>query len=303
MNGYQIVGSLATFPKRFETLDKVLNSLHHQFDIIYLYINESPKVPNMISKYNNVIPILGKENYGDISANGKIFPLDNIIKKSYIFLLDDDFIYPSDYTNNIVHLINKFHGKIGVTVHGSITSPNPYWYYDRTTGYGWKKGLETHKLVSLIGSGTFAYRNDKFKLSFLDFPKEPMVDLKISQQAYEQKIPLVSIKRPPYWINFLGHEGLWEEYKNQITHHSYYLRRNRLWNYRESIECILKIIKEINGALDRELIEHYELEESIINHYHNNNTHKDWKISENTLEKRVELLNIINNDIKYITHL
>ncbi|RDH85876.1 MAG: hypothetical protein DIZ78_09845 [endosymbiont of Escarpia spicata] len=220
---------MATFPGRVETLDLVVKNLSKQLDALYIYLNEFEETPEFLTQYENVYPILGKDTFGDLVANGKMIFLD-YEKDDYIaFTLDDDIVFPDDYVEHMSALLESMNYRVGLTVHGSIIPDTASWYYERTHVFGAKKSLNYHTAVNLVGSGTFVYHSKSIPLDFDDFTREVYVDLHLSLAAFNNGIPLMAIKRETNWLKFIKYTGLWEQFKVGVTHHTRIMQDSDLW--------------------------------------------------------------------------
>lgn len=217
------VGMMATFPARFGTLAGVIDSIIDQVDWLFVYVNEADCIPNVLI-HPKIKTYLGRDHLGDLKANGKVFPLQ-FVKDCYVFTLDDDFVRPKNYVERMKDTIDLYDRRIVVGVHGSIFDPIGEWYYQRTAAFGWKQALYEQKLVSLIGSGLAAFHTSELDINFSDFLPNVMVDLQISIEARKRGLPIVCIERPAEWVQFIGYEGLWEEYVSKLTHHTTVFRK------------------------------------------------------------------------------
>jgi hypothetical protein len=224
-----IYGAMATYPARFGNLGKVIDSILPQLDMLYVYINESDFIPECLL-HDKITPLLGKDHEGDLSATGKVYPL-NYIKDGYCFTLDDDFVFPADYISRMKHAIDRFDKKAIMTVHGSIFAPNADWYYERSIVYEVKQALDTYRFVNLPGSATLAFHTSTLDIQYSDFPKTPMVDLQFAIQALEQQVPILAIPREESWLSFLNYSGLWETNKNEMTHHTSAMLKHGPWSF------------------------------------------------------------------------
>ncbi len=220
---------MATFPAREKTLTTVLDQLSPQMDMIYIYLNEYKYIPSCLEAYENVHPVLGIDSYGDLNANGKMIYLEYEKNDCYVFTLDDDILFPDDYVVKMVQTIKDMNNKVAVTVHGSIIPDDSSWYYERSDVFGVKRKLELHTAINLVGSGTFAYYNKTIPLEFEKFINNVYVDLHLSLEALKNNIPLLAIKRESGWIQFIKYDGLWEQFKSELTHHTRILQSHSEW--------------------------------------------------------------------------
>jgi glycosyltransferase involved in cell wall biosynthesis len=196
--GLRFVAGMATIPERLPTLTKVIDSIVSQFDEIHVYLNGHNEKPNF-QKWNNVIFHLD-DTYGDLGAKGKFLGLKFTEQNDYYFSLDDDFIYPPDYSENIFNTLSKYKNEVGVCVHGSIFGHPLDWYFERISVFSSRQGLESDRFINLPGTGTFAFKISTFPIAFSDFMPRTMCDLTVAMKARRLNIPIVSIGRPKNWI-------------------------------------------------------------------------------------------------------
>ena len=105
--------NIATQPSRVEQLKKTVESLYNQVDVIRIYCNNFKEMPDL-GLYDKIHYIGGS----DLTDNGKFYPLKNISQDEYYLTCDDDIIYPPDYVEEMIKLID-FHECI-ITYHGRI---------------------------------------------------------------------------------------------------------------------------------------------------------------------------------------
>jgi hypothetical protein len=223
------VGCMATFPARFATLDRVVARLTPQLDRLYVYINDADAVPDVLI-HPKIVPILGKDYDGNLSANGKVFPLQ-YISDSYVFLLDDDMLFPVDYVETMKKFITDTKRAAAVCVHGSMFSRGAQNYFDRADVYAAQQPLDENRFVSLVGSGTFAFHQSTLRAEYRDFLPKVMVDLTLSFLAKDQNVPLFAIARDAEWLKFLSYPGLWEVNRSQVTHHTPEMLKHGPWEF------------------------------------------------------------------------
>jgi hypothetical protein len=219
-----VVGSMATFPKRFGIIQSVIEALAPQLDRLYVYVNETTEGFPDLSHLGNIIVLDGREHVGNLSANGKIYPL-KYMQDCTIFTLDDDFIFPPDYVAQNLAVLRRFKGQCAVTTHGSIFPMRTDWYYERTHIFMSTNAVRSLELCTLAGSGTFAFDQRVLKVNPDDFFAEIMVDLRLSLLARDAGLPIWVLPRTAGWLHFLKTEGLWDLFSaGKLTHHTAHAR-------------------------------------------------------------------------------
>ena len=87
-----IVANLATYPPRRDGLLKVVASLSPQVDRLNVVLNEYAGTVGELAAYGNVEQILPP---ADLKDTGKFWP--DCRGAEFVFLVDDDILYPPDY--------------------------------------------------------------------------------------------------------------------------------------------------------------------------------------------------------------
>ena len=195
------VCGIASIPERQSNLEKVISSIYHQFDQIYVYLNNYSKVPSFLRKKKIIIET--SQNCGDLGAAGKYFFRDSI-KEGYYFSVDDDFIYPSDYRRNMVDTLLKYGNNVIVTVHGSIFPDNPLWYLERLTSYSASSPLEYDTVVTLPGTATVAFHAALPVMHSNALRTNPYCDLLLATQSNQCAIPIISVSRKRSWLSAIA---------------------------------------------------------------------------------------------------
>lgn len=247
---------MATYPARHATLARVVASLAPQVDRLFIYANETTEGLPKLDNWANVIVLDSRWYEGNLSANGKVFPI-RFLKNCVVFTVDDDFLYPPDYVSRYLNVLDFFHNQCCVTTHGSLFPERPRWYYERCHVFSGVQALNAAQLVTLAGSGTFAFHQAALSLRPDEFLGEIMVDLKLSLAAAERNLPIWCLARPKSWLRPITGEGLWEQYRKRITHHTHEVRKYD-WSfvrYREIALQALERSEHRSGAfrIDAEL--------------------------------------------------
>ncbi len=282
-----IAGCMATFPARFPILISAVESVAPQLDRLYIYVNETMEGLPDLSCFPNVVALDGREHRGDLSANGKIYPLF-FLSHCTILTLDDDIVYPPDYVARLTDVLDAFDRHCAVTVHGSILSPNPEWYYTRTRTYAFRQAVEQMRLCALAGSGTFAFHQSTLPVDPESFFASVMVDLRLSLLARDVELPIWVIPRTAEWLRSSNVTGLWEQYQAQITHHTYVARR-RDWSFKNFRAVARRRLAEAGPLPD-----HLRLDPDLARGLATGQVPVDWRPGSVTYRTRSEFLDLLD---------
>ena len=282
-----VIGCMATFPGRFSLITPVIESLAPQLDHLYIYVNETAEGFPDFSHFANVTILDGRNHMGDLSANGKIYPI-KFLTDCIVLTLDDDFIFPPDYVSTYLALLRKFNGKCAVTTHGGIFPPKVDWYYERTHVMVSIRNQPTLKLCSVAGSGTFCFDQKTLQLEPDSFFSEIMVDLRLSIMARTQGLPIWVVPRPDGWLEHIKSDGLWEIFSaGALTHHTDHARK---------LDWSFDIYREIaNSAIAGAGIDmdSLGLDPDLQNGLVTGATPRDWNIGTISMMGRINYMKIL----------
>jgi hypothetical protein len=180
--------NIATYPARFSNLMATLESLKGQADVIRICLNEYKTIPEALKEYECYIPTT------NLTDNGKFLLLSN--KREYYFSCDDDIIYPPDYVERTVSLINKY--KCIVTYHGRLLQGLNKDYYRGHKFWHCNRETTNHVLIDVAGTGVTAFDTAYFNEYPIDTEYHKMSDVVFSHAARYHKI--MCAKKSDGWI-------------------------------------------------------------------------------------------------------
>lgn len=274
----KVVGGVASFGRREKILKVMIDSILPQLDKLIVYLNNYKEIPEYLDSPK--IAVIQSQVFEDLSANGKVFCLDNL-NSCYFFALDDDIEYPSDYVERMIKCLQKYNNMVCVAVHGSIFPEKVQWYFERYTVYPFQDELNSDRFVNLIGSGTFAFHTDTLTARFSDFYGPIMVDLRFSILAKEQKIPLVCVARREYWLKALEpDDGLYQQYLTNKTVHTSKSIEHNPWGYNVYMPMIKNVVEKCFHKIDDKTIADFALDREFICSLLTNEPPDNWRETE-----------------------
>lgn len=229
---------VASIPRRALNLKLVLDSLYHQIDHFFVYLNDYETVPEWLD--DSKFTVFRSQDFVDLNATGKVF-FAQVVDKGYYFTLDDDFIYPGDYASRMIGTIQKYDDRVAACVHGSIFPPDPEYYYMRSAIHQYQNGLSHDQFVCLPGTGSFCAKAGTLDLSLKRFLPQVMVDLACAIFCKETKVPLVSVARAEKWLQNTDRDGLYQQFVKDKTHHTYYAKTEGPWDFAEYTDAIQSV--------------------------------------------------------------
>jgi glycosyltransferase involved in cell wall biosynthesis len=188
---------IASIPCREDGLRHVIQSLSGQVDEFHIYLNNYGGIPPWLASLPRTT-IYTSEMFGNIGDAGKFFGYDRT-KADWYFTCDDDIIYPSDYTDQLIAAYQRHDCPVGV--HGSLLRFENLDYYDQASRhvlhFKWKNVVEQR--VHILGTGTMLFNRKQIHL-LPQFSYPNMADIWIAKFMASNGVPLYAVARPDGWL-------------------------------------------------------------------------------------------------------
>lgn len=204
------VGAMASFPPRLQSLEASMASILPQLDELILYLNDYEDIP-AFARHPKVRVVRSQDAAGDLRDNGKFYDLPKE-DDAYVFTLDDDLIYPTDYVARMIHQIEMLNRSSVVGLHGVIFPHGEFAKLSDRTVFHFRRQAPGH-FVDLLGTGTTAWHSSTFKPTLEQFPSKGVCDLWFAAAAATQAVPLYAMPRTDNWVSEHTRfdDSLWRE--------------------------------------------------------------------------------------------
>jgi glycosyltransferase involved in cell wall biosynthesis len=298
--------------KREDTLINTIKSIYNQCDVINLALNDYDEIP--VELYDKKINLFITDN--DKGDAYKFYKLMD--SEGYFFTIDDDLIYPENYTDYMIGKIEEYKRKSIVTLHSRSFESFPIKnFYGRHSIVNHFNSINPNDIkVQFGGTGVMAFHTDLFKIG-MDYFREPnMADVWIGKYSNENNIDIICVKHNSGFVTQQKiNESIYEnEFKSDlkqtvITNNSFTNKTvsiivptfNTVEYLKECLDSIVNSCKEINNfeilvGIDNceetlEFVKTNKFNPSVQFFYFNENVGP--YIIKNTLSKRVKSENII----------
>jgi len=213
-----IVANLATYPARRIHLRSVIESIAAQCDRINVVLNEYSAEIAELRAFDNVQQIIPTEDTKDA---GKFYP--DISDAEYVFLIDDDIIYPADYVATSLRLFDEigpdrkaagYHGSYYVRPRFSLRpkaflkwlryKPQRITDYRQTEGYRFE--TSTARYMDQMGSGVLVVRAENMPSYAYMRDSQKFVDVRLATWFFSKNIPLISLPKAKGWFKKIRFE-------------------------------------------------------------------------------------------------
>jgi len=175
---------------RINGLVKAVSSVIDQCDIINVALNSYTTIPPEL--YDNKIRLFITNNeFGDAY---KFIELEH--SNGYFFTIDDDIVYPKNYTQFMVCNIEKYDRKSIITLHGRKYDKFPIKSFCRDVSevFHFDAAVDRDIEVEIGGTGVMCFHTELLKTSLSYFSIPNMADLWIARRAREIGAKIVCVK-------------------------------------------------------------------------------------------------------------
>lgn len=190
---------LATLPRRWDHLQKVLEHILPNVDRLFVYVDGEEPLPDFLRLHPKTMQARREPGLGD---TGKFFGLFATPTPAYWVIIDDDLFYPPQYVAHMTGWVDRYKRRALVALGGAvIESPCEHFYGDaRKCRYHYSQGLAQPMPINLTNTGICAFHSDTIRPEESDFPRKNMTDIWLSAWANERGIPQVVIPHPAAWF-------------------------------------------------------------------------------------------------------
>ncbi|MFQ1699281.1 hypothetical protein ACJ5NV_01665 [Loktanella agnita] len=241
-----IVANIATYPPRRESLVAVLSQISPQVDKINLVLNEYADIPAEISQFTNVDAVIPHEDTKDA---GKFYI--NVSEADYVFLIDDDIIYPADFVTRSVERFKQLGNGFVASYHGSIyqkprikmrkirprasvlkafvagivsdiedIKEHKIRLADFRKVFSFYRHLDTAVIVDQIGTGTAILRGSDTPSYDYMRDSQKFVDVRFAKWAFDRGLSSVVLPKDDDWLKPIRYEEtIWETFTQSNPPH------------------------------------------------------------------------------------
>jgi hypothetical protein len=206
------VAIIPTMLGRENVLVRAVESLVHQVDGLYIYINDYQDTPVEIASLPNAYVLRGADR-----GSAARFCLGRHAN-GYLAFCDDDLLYPPDYVAYLKQKVDQYDRKCVITLHGKLLNPMMYSFFG--LGHGRiRKGypcLETvigdHE-VHMSGTGALMYHSDALDITEDDFKENNLDDAEFSILCQNRGVVQIVADHQEKWLRYLKPTGrtIWED--------------------------------------------------------------------------------------------
>jgi glycosyltransferase involved in cell wall biosynthesis len=214
-----IFAGMASIPERETHLKKSIESIIPCVDHLFIFLNDYHELPPWLTGNIKVTAFLSSQQHSNMGDSGKFFGLNKIEHEDfYYFTIDDDMIYPPDYTWTMIRKIEQYHRKCVVSCGGYIMEHSvDHFYKDRLQNWHISLPNSEDRPVHILHTGLAAWHSSTLSFRYEDCLKPNMADLWLAVTAQRKQIPMIVIERPVNWVKTQStpiHKTIYGRYRN-----------------------------------------------------------------------------------------
>jgi hypothetical protein len=197
INKNSIIYNISSFNRK-ESLLKTIDSIFNQSDIINISLNSYDDIP--IELYDKKIRIFITDN-----EKGDAYKFINLEKSDgYYFTIDDDIIYPNDYSKYLIEKVEEYNRESIISLHGRSFNTFPISSYYKSPG---KRIHCLHEslndeVVQFGGTGVMCFHTDLLKVNLNYFELPNMADIWMGKFAFENNIKIICAKHEKDFLKY-----------------------------------------------------------------------------------------------------
>jgi hypothetical protein len=204
----KIIFSLNSIYKREENLKFIIPNLVKQCDILYINMIGYPtdyKPKGIITHKKIELNFLNEGG-----SETRFLKYIDCEDDSYFFTLDDDILYPKNYSEILIQKMKQYNNNSIVCVHGSIIDlkQDKDFYKKGRLVYHFTKELKEDKKVIIPGVGTSCFYKKNFNINLKDFKNKNMSDPYVGVFAHKQNVDVICVERSDNWLKIHDEKGV-----------------------------------------------------------------------------------------------
>jgi hypothetical protein len=199
-----IIFSLSTIFERKDNLLSIIPNIINQCDLLYVNLINYKNIPEILLQKKIII-----NRFKNKGSEIRFFDYSDCEDDSYYFTIDDDILYPENYSEIMILNMKEYNNKVVCCVHGSNIDKNLQndFYKKNRQVFHFKDSLMENTDVMIPGVGTSCFYKGTTKIDIENYKVRNMSDTYTGCFLADQSIRRISIKRNVNWLRPLNEYG------------------------------------------------------------------------------------------------
>jgi GR25 family glycosyltransferase involved in LPS biosynthesis len=212
-----VIASMASVPSRVRMLRDTVESLLAQCDVVRVFLNGYPDVPEFLRHPR--VEVRRSQDWDDKGDAGKFGWIDAPDPPGYRVIVDDDMLFPPDFTERMIQTLASYGNRAIAAAHGVLLKQPLLHYYDPASRS--VQHFQNHQgedaTVHVLGTNAMMFHSACVTLRWDDFMYRNMADIFLARFAQREGIPMISVRRPRAWVRQNTQAGGFETiYENSL---------------------------------------------------------------------------------------
>jgi len=231
----KVIATIASQQARQQGLRNVIKAIAPQVDELHVYLNDFEAGYPFHELFHRKV-ILHYAEYGDLADNGKFILEPANYKDAFMFMLDTDIHYPTDYVSKTISLYKEVGLSTAVSYHGAlIKQPHNSYYRDREV-FPHNHTQPFPRSVHIIGTGCMCVHTSAINYKLTDWLQAPkyMSDIVFSAMCNEAPVRRYVLPHLGIWLSqdvkLARLDSIMLNHKREDTQQTGYVNKIHWWN-------------------------------------------------------------------------
>lgn len=195
--------NVATY-QRDKLLFKTIDSIYKQADEINIALNSHTEIPEQLKNDSKINCYITDNSISDGFKFLRLMDSDG-----YYFTIDDDLIYPDNYSDFMIEKFESYGKRYIVTLHGRTFHRYPVESYYRSPHHNLRclGTVEKDVLVDFGGTGVMMFHTDLLKFPIAEIKYPNMADIWLAKFAKENGIRIACLAHNDKFLKYQSEVG------------------------------------------------------------------------------------------------
>ena len=217
--GEPVLASMASIPSRRTMLADSVNSLLAQCDRVRVFLNNYPDVPEFL--LHPRVDVRRSQDWDDRGDAGKMFWLEHDKQPGYRLIVDDDLIFPPDFSDVMCGKVAAKGKRAIYATHGVLVRQPVSNYYDnrsRAATFHFGRELPTDRRVHIGATNALCMHSSAVLMRWDDFKYCNSADVWLALYAQQNELQVLTPTRRKNWVRENQHAAPEETiYKHSLN--------------------------------------------------------------------------------------
>ncbi|MCY0096395.1 glycosyltransferase family 25 protein [Hoeflea ulvae] len=199
--GEPVLASMASIPSRRTMLADAVDSLLAQCDRVRVFLNNYPDVPDFL--LHPRVDVRRSQDWDDRGDAGKMFWLEHDKQPGYRLIVDDDLVFPPDFSDVMCGKVAARNKRAIYATHGVLLRQPVSNYYDnrsRAATFHFEHALPADRRVHIGATNALCLHSSAVSMHWDDFKYCNSADVWLALHAQHNDLQVLTPARRANWV-------------------------------------------------------------------------------------------------------